>query len=441
MLHTLGFAKVGLGTDGTHVFFGCGNGGFQNSGLGGTANDNFGNTVMYFRLTSTGYDYTHPFQTFTPYSPAYGIAPPIPSNVCGYNPTTGTFGTCNYTVQTMNAWDYDQAVSGVVLFNDVNNTKRALTIDKAGYGYLMTQGSLCGSGFTADTECIGFASGDPGSWTFVATNNPCTVSSDKCDRVPSLSLTDNRDEGFFWAVYLNYWPYNERLTALRVSDNSTLQTGTHQLTTDANASALDLSGSCTAGVDCLPEQVIPGDSLSLTGCTCQALSACPPIITSVSTSKIMLNMTVATAFGSSCTFPQNFKYAGYFVTPAHDNATQAPNAGYPGGALMASADCSTNDYCTNQLIWAMVPDSSAKPNSIQRGLGTLYAYTAMPSSDILPQDWKSTDTWCASSFARPTIVNASAFVPTYMVSHDTRTFSSCPTSATTPYASGILRYH
>ena len=230
-----------------------------------------------------------------------------------------------------------------------------------------------------------------------------------------------------------------------MSDNSTLQTGTHQLTTDgSNASALDLSGSCTLGVNCLPDQVIPGDSLSLNGCTCQAGSACPPIITSVSTSQIKLNMTVATAFGSSCSCAQSFGYAGYFVTPAHDNATQAPNAGYPGGALMASADCSTNDYCTNQLIWAVVPDSSAKANSTQRGLGTLYAYTALPNSnDILAQDWKSaaTDIWCASSFARPTIVNARAFVPTYMVSHDTRTFSSCPTSASTPYASGILRYH
>src|ERR1039457_3787930 len=450
-------AANAIGSDNAvHVFFGCGNGGFQNSGLGGTANDNFGQTVMDFRLTSSGYDSnsTGPFQTFTPYSPAYGIAPPLPSNVCGYNPANQppTFGTCNYTVQTMNAYDYDQAVSGVVLLNDLNNNKRALTIDKAGYGYLMTQGSLCGSGFTADTQCIGFASGDPGSWTFVATNMPCTGASDACHRVPSLSLTDNRDEGFFWAVYMNYWPYNEKLTALEMSDNSMLQNGTHLLTTyGLNASALDLSGGCTPpvncctlGVNCLPDQVIPGDSLSLNGCTCQAGSACPPIITSVSTSQIKLNMTVATAFGSSCSFAQSFGYAGYFVTPAHDNATQAPNAGYPGGALMASADCSTNDYCTNQLIWAVVPDSSAKANSTQRGLGTLYAYTALPNSnDILAQDWKSaaTDIWCASSFARPTIVNARAFVPTYMVSHDTRTFSSCPTSASTPYASGILRYH
>jgi len=61
----------------------------------------------------------------------------------------------------------------------------------------------------------------------------------------------------------------------------------------------------------------------------------------------------------------------------------------------------------------------------------------------LAQDWASTDIWCASSFARPTIVNGGAFVPTYEVSSGTRTFSTCPlpTSSGIPYPSGLLVYH
>jgi hypothetical protein len=51
-------------------------------------------------------------------------------------------------------------------------------------------------------------------------------------------------------------------------------------------------------------------------------------------------------------------------------------------------------------------------------------------------------TWCASSFARPTVVNWSIFVPTYAVSTTGKQFSSCPTPQTQgiPYNSGVLMY-
>jgi hypothetical protein len=180
----------------------------------------------------------------------------------------------------------------------------------------------------------------------------------------------------------------------------------------------------------------------------QGVSACPPVVTSVTThsasdSEINLNMTVAAAFGSSCSFPQSFTFTGYFVVPAHDSTPTVASAGYPGGALTVSANC-TSTPCTNGMIWAVVPSSTSAPDSLSRGLGTLYAYTALPNSnDLLALDWNSADTWCASSFARPTVVNGSIFTPTYAVSYGTRTFSSCPTTTTTgiPFPSGILVYH
>jgi hypothetical protein len=434
-----------------HVFFGCGNGGFQISGLGGTAADNFGQSIFDFRLTSSGYDSdaTGPFQSFTPNSPVAGLGPSLPS-LCGCQSDGTGCGACSYTYQAMNVYDYDQALSGVALFNDTSGTPRLVTCDKAGYCYLMTQGNLCGSG-TTDTACIGFDQYDPGSWTFSALGTPCQGAPDNCDRIPGFAVTDNHNTSGYWAIRLNYWPYGQRLTALALSDN-TLQQGAGQLTSNPSVSAysMKLAGTCTLDSDCLPEQVVPGDSISLDGitCPCQGQGGACPTVTSVnenskSDSELTLNMTVTAAFGASCGFPQNFHYAGYFVAPAHDYTRNVPNAGYPGGMLTVSENCTVTP-CTNQLIWAITPDSSSQPNTTTRGLGTLYAFTALPNTnDILTKDFASTDTWCASSFARPTVVNASAFVPTYAVSAGTRTFTACPTptGSGNPYPSGLLRYY
>jgi hypothetical protein len=84
----------------------------------------------------------------------------------------------------------------------------------------------------------------------------------------------------------------------------------------------------------------------------------------------------------------------------------------------------------------------SEQSNMHRGLGTLYAFGALPTStDQLSMDWSSTDTWCSSSFARPTIVNGSVFVPTYAFSNGTFT-TTCPLpGATSPAPSGILVYH
>jgi hypothetical protein len=447
-----------------HTFFGCGNGGFQ-TGLGSTATDNFGNTFMDFRLTQTGYDSTAPFQTFTPDTPAAGVGPALPTTCgCTGPPTTGCVA-CTNTLQALNANDWDQSVGGVALFKDLGGVQRAVTIDTAGYGYFLQQGLLCGSGYTIDTPCIGFATGDPGSWTFGAVKTLCSGVANTCDRAANMSVGDNRGSGASRGVTLNFWPYQERLTALRLSDNSTAQTGTGQLKPDTGVSAytMQLNSSCTIDVNCLTEQIVPGDSLSLdaTSCTC-GTGGCP-VVTSVKTvsstdSELTLNMTVTSAFGSSCSYPQSFTYKGYFVTPAHDSTPTVGSGGWPGAAIMMTTNC-FNSPCSDGLIWAILPDTDSAPDNTDRGVGTLLAYTALPNaSDILTNDFtsSSSDVWCASSFARPTIVNASVFVPAYAVScpsggtgcSRTQTFTNCKHTGTgsigsgsPPYPSGMLRYH
>jgi hypothetical protein len=428
-----------------HVFFGCGNGGFQEfNGSTPDASNNNGETVMDFRLTSSSYS-TSPFQTFTPNSPASGVAPPLPA-VCGCNSSGGGCQPCTLTFQALNAGDFDMAVSGVTLLNDLAGAPRLVTIDKAGYGYLMTQGNLCGVGST-DTNCIGFASGDPGSlMTFGASQILCNAYPDNCDRVATMALFDNRGTGSGRAVYLNYWPNNERLTSLRMSDDATWinAAGTQELTwTSGTSQTLNLNGTCTANTNCLPDQIVAGDSLQLSPCGC-GTSGCP-VVTTVAATSLTINMTVATAFSSSCTAPQSFEYEGYFVKPAHDHTPTVSSGGYPGAAVTVTANC-TSPPCTNALVWAVLPGSDSQADTLMRGLGTVYAYTALPNSyDLLANDWSSTDTWCASSFARPTIVNAGAFVPTYAVSTGGRSFpgGTCPTTSTSgiPYPSGILVYH
>jgi hypothetical protein len=106
----------------------------------------------------------------------------------------------------------------------------------------------------------------------------------------------------------------------------------------------------------------------------------------------------------------------------------------------------------------ITPNYTAQDGNQNRGLGTLWAYRALPNvDDELGEKYKSTDTWCASSYARPTIVNGSAYVPTYADSCPsgksgcgrTQPFSTCygtndGTSGSIgvggPYPSGLLQY-
>jgi len=103
-----------INSDGNvHVFLGCGNGGFQEfNGTTPDVSNNYGQSVMDFRVTSSGYD-TSPFQSFTPRTPLSGVGPSLPS-VCG---DTGSgcagCGACSYTFQAMNVADWDQSTGGL----------------------------------------------------------------------------------------------------------------------------------------------------------------------------------------------------------------------------------------------------------------------------------------------------------------------------------------
>jgi hypothetical protein len=59
----------------------------------------------------------------------------------------------------MNQDDFDMAVSGIMLFQYPIGDWRALTIDKAGYGYLLTVGNLCGDGSAQCYPAVSQASG------------------------------------------------------------------------------------------------------------------------------------------------------------------------------------------------------------------------------------------------------------------------------------------
>ena len=428
-----------------HIFLGCGNGGFQVNDDGVTL-ANAGQTVMDFLATPAGYG-TWPFQSFTPNSPAAGVGPPVIPSVCGGNggADCAGCGPCSYTFQAMNVADWDMSTGGVLLFNDLSGDLRLVTADKAGYGYLMKAGNLCASPNT-DTQCVGFAPGDPGSWTFgAAANLPlpsgqsgrgCTSRDDSaCDRVTGMA---------FYAGYLYLWPYRERLVALQLSDNSATFSAQGALTWSGSASTtlnytLPGGQACTTGANCLTDQVVPGDTLQFPNCPCSG-SGCP-VVTSVTNASLTVNIPPPAACTAGA--PQSFSYAGYFVNPKHDTTPQARDVGFPGGALTVSAHKDSSGNYVDGLVWAVAPNADSS-QAEQRGLGTLYAYTAATQSTALTKVFASTDIWCSVSYAVPTVANGRVYVPTFAVSTSANSFTSCegkPSNQAPPRSSGILVYY
>jgi len=147
---------------------------------------------------STMYDVSA-FDYFTP-NGGRAIAPPMPAkHVCGCDSTGSNCSACTYTFQGMNVKDYDMAVSGVLLFMDLGGTVRLVTIDKAGYGYLLTPGNL-GQ----------FQSGDIGNlFPFGAASTLCTGDEALCHRITGMSYFDQTPHQDAW---LYYWPNGETLT-------------------------------------------------------------------------------------------------------------------------------------------------------------------------------------------------------------------------------------
>src|ERR1035441_9672303 len=137
-----------------HTFVATGNGGFQ-TGQSGSAY-NRGDSILDFHLSSAGMP-TAPSDYFTPYggppdcwttnSCLPAVQPLLQNSSCAYDNPGGSDTTCNHTVELFNEYDWDMGVAGIALFNDSSGRSFAVTVDKAGYGYLLLQDNM--RGFTA----------------------------------------------------------------------------------------------------------------------------------------------------------------------------------------------------------------------------------------------------------------------------------------------------
>jgi hypothetical protein len=201
----------------SHAYVGTGNGPFQQYQADGVTltnqTSNWGQSILDFTLSGGAFD-SSPSEYFTPYG---GL--PVQEPAVG----------APYTFESMNLNDFDMAVCGILLFNDTSTappTPRAVTCDKAGYGYLLTQGNLCGS---PTGECFpaysaaaggraGSALGDPGNiFPFGASYDLCAnkTDPDTCHRITSLAFDPDSSPN-----RLYFWPYQELMTSFQLSNNT-----------------------------------------------------------------------------------------------------------------------------------------------------------------------------------------------------------------------------
>lgn len=392
----------------SHAYFGTANGPFQQWAQGGTTLlspiQNWGSSVVDFTLAGTAFD-TSPSQYFTP---SGGI--PVAPTITGTNPVS-------YTFESLNQNDWDMAICGALLFDDLGGNHRLVTCDKAGYGYLLTQGNLCGSGsatcFPAVSQSsggqAGLTSGDPGDvFPFGVNLTFCQdeTAPDACHRVTSLAFYKDGSPKF---LYL--WPYLETLTALQLSDN-TAQTGVGSLSSTTSPYT-----SVTLATE---NQVIPGDNITVTGRSPQTVTAINSNSTQVS---------VAPGFGSAVS-TSTWQYNGYFINPIHDSHPLASNVQYPGGTVIV-----TSNAGSDALVWGLANIGPSTP-----GAGALYAYDA----GSLQLRWCSNATTCTASvstftnstFALPTVANGYAYIPTSGIALS----GTLPTGCAASPCSGVLVY-
>jgi hypothetical protein len=375
----------------SHAYFGTGNGPFQQYQSDGVTSvstmANAGQSILDFTFSGSGFD-PNPSQYFTPY---------------GGVPVHAPAGGTPYTFEGMNLNDFDMATCGILLFNDPNTTPatpRAVTCDKAGYGYLLTQGNLCGSptskcfpGYsTANGGQPGGAMGDPGDrFPFGASNTLCPDKSnpDTCHRITGLAFYP---DGSPQRLY--FWPYQEVMTSFQLSNNAPRH-GHGTLSTGASLTSVTLSGA---------NQVVAGDHIgNIAGQQAQT-------VTSVNMGSTQL--TVSPGFTSALSGITGWEYNGYFINPIQSTypkngvATQ-----YPGGAVEV-----TSNSGSDGVVWAVANVEIAKPCPPDCS-GTLFAFDAATLNLL----------WCTNSlgycdnstafvpatFARPTIVNGNVYVPTF----------------------------
>jgi hypothetical protein len=374
----------------SHAYFGTGNGPFQQLQSTGTLVSkmyNFGQSILDFTFSGSSFD-SSPSQYFTPYGGRAVQAP-----------TVGV----SYTFEGLNQNDFDMAVCGILLFNDpfsTPSTPRAVTCDKAGYGYLLTQGNLCGSSTSkcfpaysaANGGQAGGTMGDLGdAFPFGASYALCKdkVYPDTCHRITSLAFDSGSSQ-----KRLFFWPYQELLTSFQLSDNAP-QAGVGVLSTGTSLTSVTLGAA---------NQVVVGDHIgNIAGQPTQT-------VTAVNIGSTQL--TVSPGFTSALSGVTEWEYNGYFINPMqpayprNGAATQ-----YPGGAVQV-----TSDTGGGAVVWAVANMELASPCPPNCS-GTIFAYDA----DTLDLLWCTNSlAYCDNStafvpatFARPTIVNGNVYVPTY----------------------------
>jgi hypothetical protein len=255
-------------------------------------------------------------------------------------------------------------VSGILLFQDAKGNNRVLTMDKAGYGYLMNQGDLGG-----------FAKGDPGNiFAFAAASKPCTGKAAGCDRITSMAYYNDT---------LYYWPYHERLVGLKSYDSTAAIGGTGTITS---------SGTTVTGTNTnFKGEIVPG-------CTISAGGQRVKIVSGTATT-----LTVSPAFSPDVTNAK-FSYNGLLINPITATIPDPAETGYPGGSIVIT---SNGNAPGSGIVWGLGTAKGVVQNV--RGPGTLYAYDAKTLVEL----WSSPDPFTASSFALPTVVNGNVYIPTY----------------------------
>jgi hypothetical protein len=127
-----------------------------------------------------------------------------------------------------------------------------------------------------------------------------------------------------------------------------------------------------------------------------------------------------------------YSFQGYFVNPIYDSQPPPGALGYAGGSLVITSKSDGS----NEVIWALVSkDTSSDGNNkesseTERTPGVLYAYDNYANGLGKLWDSSSTVSFCASSFALPTVVNWSVYLPTDALG------STCPVASLSTGNSG-----
>jgi hypothetical protein len=419
----------------SNAFFGAANGGFQ------TSSGNWGSSILDFPSSAAGGVVSAPSSYFTPQGgPNEPFTPLIlaDSNCPASHGATPT--QCPYTVDVLNQNDWDVATSGILMFQGAGQLNWLVTVDKAGNGYLLNPSNLGG-----------FAQNDVGNlFPFAAVTSPCWslggVEASDCHRVTSLASYVNSSSPSK-PRYLYFWPFQELLTGFQFSQNAP-NNGIGTIATSGSTApftTVSLTTPCTArslSTPCFNGQMVAGDTLNA--------GLLPQIVTSVGSTSLTVSPGFSSAINTS-----SWTYNGYFIKPLSGSwPTTTNDVAYPGGSVIVTANQGSGG-----LVWTLATIETAPSAPPTKPCATLTAMLTAFDAPTLTKIWSTYNTnvktgcngpcftlnapppagQCpapSGSFALPTVVNGSAFIPTYGISGSSAD-STC--TAATP-CSGLLVY-